>query len=121
VLITSRERAWSGTAAHIDLDTFTRAESVAFVCQRTGSGDEEATGVTRDQLDPGQAAAWASRALTLITTAFPDHPDDHRTWVAHRQPVCTAWHQPTGSAPAASQRSWPRHQTGGRRWKPNPS
>jgi Tfp pilus assembly protein PilF len=44
VLITSRERAWSGTAAQLDLDTFTRAESVAFVCQRSGCDDTGAAG-----------------------------------------------------------------------------
>ena len=227
VLITSRDRAWSGIATQIDLDTFTRAESVTFVCQRTGSGDEKAAGeladavgnlplalaqaaayidarsmtiaaylglyrdpalairlrdagldsaeypasvastwlinftqlaaerpaavellrlcafldpddidldllttgkdhagqvlgralgdpldraetagalaaaslvtvpadghlrvhrlvqaVTRDQLDTGQAAAWASRALNLIAAVFPDDPQDHRTWAA---------------------------------------
>jgi Tfp pilus assembly protein PilF len=230
VLITSRERAWSGTAAQLDLDTFTRAESVEFVCQRSGCRDEEAAGelaaavgdlplalaqaaayidsrsmtigaylglyrdpalarrlrdagldsaeypasvastwlinftqlseehpaavellrlcafldpddidldlltaaqaeagevlgrvlgdpleraeaagalaavslvsvpadghlrvhrlvqaVTRDQLDADQAAAWASRALDLITAIFPDDPEDHRTW-----PVCAS-------------------------------
>jgi len=227
VLITSRERAWSGTAAQLDLDTFTRAESVEFACQRSGCQDEEAAGelaaavgdlplalaqaaayidsrsmtigaylglyrdpalarrlrdagldsaeypasvattwlinftqlpeehpaavellrlcafldpddidldllttgqaeagevlgrvlgdpleraetagalaaaslasvpadghlrvhrlvqaVTRDQLDTGQAAAWTSRALNLITAIFPDDPEDHRTWAA---------------------------------------
>jgi hypothetical protein len=36
VLITSRNRAWSGVATHVDLGEFSRAEAIDFLCQRTG-------------------------------------------------------------------------------------
>ena len=71
VLITSRDRAWSGTAAHLDLDTFTRAESVAFVCHRSGCQDEVAAGELAEAVGDlplalAQAAAYIdARSLTI--------------------------------------------------------
>jgi Tfp pilus assembly protein PilF len=71
VLITSRDRAWSGIATHVDLDTFTRAESVAFVCHRSGCDDESAAGelagVVGDlPLALAQAAAYIDgRSMTI--------------------------------------------------------
>jgi tetratricopeptide (TPR) repeat protein len=50
--------------------------------------------VTRDEL--GHDAVWARRAVGLIAAAFPDHPDDHRSWpvcgrlAAHIEAVVTA-------------------------------
>ena len=41
--------------------------------------------VTRDQLDDDQAAAWVKRALNLVASIFPNHPDDHQSW-----PVCAS-------------------------------
>jgi Tfp pilus assembly protein PilF len=71
VLITSRDRAWSGTAAQLDLDTFTRAESVAFACQRSGCDDKKAAGelavaVGDLPLALAQAAAYIDgRSMTI--------------------------------------------------------
>ena len=42
VLITSRNRAWSGIATQVDLGEFSRAEAVKFLCQRSGSDEPEA-------------------------------------------------------------------------------
>jgi tetratricopeptide (TPR) repeat protein len=41
--------------------------------------------VTRDQLDEAQAAAWARRALGLVSAVFPGEPQDHTSW-----PVCAS-------------------------------
>jgi Tfp pilus assembly protein PilF len=71
VLVTSRDRTWSGIAAQLDLDTFTRVESVVFVCQRTGSGDEKAAAELADAVQDlplalAQAAAYIdSRSMTI--------------------------------------------------------
>jgi Tfp pilus assembly protein PilF len=73
VLITSRDRAWSGTAAQLDLDTFTRAESVEFVCQRSGCDDPGAAGelaaaVGDLPLALAQAAAYIdARSMTIAS------------------------------------------------------
>jgi Tfp pilus assembly protein PilF len=71
VLITSRDRAWSGIAAQLDLDAFSRAESVTFACQRTGSADEKAAGELADELGDlplalAQAAAYIDRQSITI-------------------------------------------------------
>ena len=71
VLITSRDRAWSGTAAQLDLDTFTRAESVDFVCHRSGCDDPAAAGELSDAVGDlplalAQAAAYIdARSMTI--------------------------------------------------------
>ena len=44
VLITSRNRAWSGLATQLDLEVFTRAESMEFLCQRSGRDEPDAAG-----------------------------------------------------------------------------
>lgn len=74
VLITSRERAWSGTAAQVDLDTFTRPESIAFLCHRSGCGDQAAAGDLADAVGDlplalAQAAAYID-ARSMTTTAY---------------------------------------------------
>jgi Tfp pilus assembly protein PilF len=72
VLITSRDRAWSGTADQVDLDTFTRAESVEFLCHRSGCADEAAAGELADAVGDlplalAQAAAYIdSRSMKSI-------------------------------------------------------
>ena len=71
VLITSRNRVWSGIATQVDLDGFSRAESVRFLCQRSGSEEPEAAGDLADALGNlplalAQAAAYIdARALTI--------------------------------------------------------
>ena len=71
VLITSRNREWSGIALKLDLEVFSRAESVAFLCKRT---DREEPDAARDlaaelgdlPLALAQAAAYIdARAVTI--------------------------------------------------------
>jgi tetratricopeptide (TPR) repeat protein len=74
VLITSRDRIWSGTAAQIDLDTFTRPESVAFICHRSGCQDEaaarELAEIVQDlPLALAQAAAYID-ARSMTTAGY---------------------------------------------------
>jgi Tfp pilus assembly protein PilF len=71
VLITSRNRAWSGVASQLDLEVFSRAESVAFVCRRSGRPEPEAAGELAAELGDlplalAQAAAYIdARAVTI--------------------------------------------------------
>lgn len=71
VLITSRNRAWSGVATQVDLGEFSRAEAVKFLCQRTGSDEPEAAGELADKLGDlplalAQAAAYIDmRSITI--------------------------------------------------------
>lgn len=71
VLITSRNRAWSGVATQVDLDKFSRAEAVKFLCQRTGADEPEAAGELADKLGDlplalAQAAAYIdTRSMTI--------------------------------------------------------
>ena len=44
VIITSRDPNWSGVAKAVEVETFPRPESVAFLLNRTGSTDEAAAG-----------------------------------------------------------------------------
>jgi tetratricopeptide repeat protein/AAA domain-containing protein len=39
-----------------------------------------AQAVGREQLEPEQQQAWATRAVQLVTAAFPDDSNDFRTW-----------------------------------------
>ena len=50
VLITSRYPVWGGTAQPVKVDTFTRAESVAFLTQRTGTEDETTATALAEEL-----------------------------------------------------------------------
>jgi tetratricopeptide (TPR) repeat protein len=50
VLITSRNRAWGGMARPVRVDTFIRAESVAFLIQRTGLQEETAATALAEEL-----------------------------------------------------------------------
>jgi Tfp pilus assembly protein PilF len=71
VLITSRNRAWSGVASQLDLEVFSRAESVAFLCRRSGRPEPEAAGELAAELGDlplalAQAAAYIdARAVTI--------------------------------------------------------
>jgi tetratricopeptide (TPR) repeat protein len=71
VLITSRNRAWSGVASQLDLEVFSRAESVAFLCRRSGRPEPEAAGDLAAELGDlplalAQAAAYIdARAVTI--------------------------------------------------------
>jgi tetratricopeptide (TPR) repeat protein len=50
VLITSRHPVWGGTAQPVKVDTFTRAESLAFLSQRTGAQDATAADALAEEL-----------------------------------------------------------------------
>ena len=71
VLITSRNRAWSGVAAQLDLEVFNRAESVAFLCKRSGRAEPDAARELAGELGDlplalAQAAAYIdARAVTI--------------------------------------------------------
>ena len=71
VLITSRNRTWSGVATHVDLGEFSRAEAVKFLCQRTGFDEPKAAGELADELGNlplalAQAAAYIdTRSMTI--------------------------------------------------------
>jgi hypothetical protein len=71
VLITSRNREWSGVAGQLDLGEFSRAESVAFLCKRSGRVEPEAAGELAGELGDlplalAQAAAYIdARAATI--------------------------------------------------------
>jgi tetratricopeptide (TPR) repeat protein len=71
VLITSRNRGWSGIAQQVDLEVFTRAESVTFLRQRTGRDEPDAAAELADELGDlplalAQAAAYVDlRGMTI--------------------------------------------------------
>ena len=71
VLITSRNRQWGRIAAQLDLEEFTRAESVAFVGKRSGRDEPEAAAELAEELGDlplalAQAAAYIdTRAVTV--------------------------------------------------------
>ena len=71
VLITSRNRAWSGVASQLDLEVFSRAESVALLCKRSKREEPEEAGDLAGELGDlplalAQAAAYIDeRAVTI--------------------------------------------------------
>ena len=71
VLITSRNRAWSGVAAQLDLEVFSRAESVVFLGKRSGRPEPGTAGDLAAKLGDlplalAQAAAYIdARAVTV--------------------------------------------------------
>ena len=71
VLITSRNRAWSGIALQIDLREFSPAESVEFLCERSRCDEPEAARELADQLGDlplalAQAAAYIdTQSITI--------------------------------------------------------
>jgi len=61
VLITSRNRAWSGVALRLDLEVFSRNESVAFLYKRSGRSEPEAaSNLARELSDLPLALAQAA-------------------------------------------------------------
>ena len=71
MVITSRNRAWSGVASQLDLEVFSRAESVAFLCKRSGRAEPDAAAELAGELGDlplalAQAAAYIdARAVTI--------------------------------------------------------
>jgi tetratricopeptide (TPR) repeat protein len=71
VLITSRNRVWSGIATQVDLDEFSVAESVEFLGERSGCEEPEAAAVLAKELGNlplalAQAAAFIdARSMTI--------------------------------------------------------
>ena len=71
VLITSRNRVWGGVASQLDLEVFSRAESVAFLCKRSGRDEPDAAADLAGELGDlplalAQAAAYIdTRAVTI--------------------------------------------------------
>ena len=71
VLITSRNRAWSGVATQVDLGEFSRAEAVKFLCKRTGADEPKAAVELADELGDlplalAQAAAYIdTQSMTI--------------------------------------------------------
>jgi tetratricopeptide (TPR) repeat protein len=90
VLITSRNRAWNGIAAQLDLEVFDRAESVMLLRNRTGRKEPAAAGELADELGDlplalAQAAAYIdTRAATIsgYLTLYRD-PEIARRLRAH--------------------------------------
>ena len=73
VLIARRNRGWSGIAQQVDLEVFSRAESVAFLAQRTGRTEREAAAELAAELGDlplalAQAAAYIDVHSITIST-----------------------------------------------------
>ena len=108
VLITSRSREWSRLASRLDLEEFTRLESVAFVCQRADRAEPDAAGELAEVLGDlplalAQAAAYidthaitirdylglyrdpeVARRLRATGLASDEYPESvARTWLLH--------------------------------------
>ena len=69
VLITSRNRAWSGVASQLDLAVFSRAESVEFLCRRSGRAELDAAGDLAAEL--GDLPLALAQAAAYIDTNEP--------------------------------------------------
>ena len=71
VLITSRNRGWSGLATQLDVEVFQRAESVAFLCERARRAEPGAAAELAEELGDlplalAQAAAYIdARSVTI--------------------------------------------------------
>lgn len=70
VLITSRYPVWGGTAQPVKVDTFSRAESVAFVTRRTGAQDASIADALAEELGD-LALALEQAAAYLEQTGMP--------------------------------------------------
>jgi tetratricopeptide (TPR) repeat protein len=71
VLVTSRNPAWGGVAAPIAVDVLPRAQAVAFLTQRTGSGDQVALGRLAELLGDLPLALEQAAAYMEKTTITP--------------------------------------------------
>ncbi|HZM75786.1 MAG TPA: FxSxx-COOH system tetratricopeptide repeat protein [Candidatus Limnocylindrales bacterium] len=74
-LITSRDQAWGGIAHPVDLGTFTRAEAVSYLQQRTGRNEPQAAAQLAEvvgdlPLALAQAAAYLEQQGGLSIQAF---------------------------------------------------
>ncbi len=76
VLITSRNRAWSGIATPVDLREFSPAESVKFLSERSKRDEPEAAQELADQLgDLPLALAQAAAYIDTWSTTIRDYLD----------------------------------------------
>jgi tetratricopeptide (TPR) repeat protein len=80
VLITSRNRVWSGIATPIDLGEFSRAESVKLLCRRSGSKELDAAadlaqGLGDFPLALAQTAAYIDQHAMTIRDYLDCYPD----------------------------------------------
>jgi Tfp pilus assembly protein PilF len=71
VLITSRNRGWSGLATQLNLDVFNRAESVMYLCERSGRDEPDAAEELAAELGDlplalAQAAAYIDTRAIMI-------------------------------------------------------
>jgi tetratricopeptide (TPR) repeat protein len=74
VLITSRSPVWGGAAQPVKVDTFTRAESLAFLTHRTGSQDQTTAGALAEELgDLPLALEQAAAYLEQTPMPLPDY------------------------------------------------
>jgi tetratricopeptide (TPR) repeat protein len=74
VLITSRSPVWGGAAQPVKVDTFPRAESVAFLSQRTGTHDASAADALAEELgDLPLALEQAAAYLEQTPMPLPDY------------------------------------------------
>ena len=74
VLITSRHPVWGGTAQPVKVDTFTRAESLAFLTQRTGSQDQTTAGALAEELgDLPLALEQAAAYMEQTPMSLPEY------------------------------------------------
>src|SRR5208283_1759658 len=86
LLITSRNRAWSGIATQVDLREFSRAESVKFLCGRSGRDEPEAARELADQLcDLPLALAQAAAYIDTQSITIRSYLDLYRDPVLARR------------------------------------
>jgi tetratricopeptide (TPR) repeat protein len=80
VLVTSRQRDWSGLGALVDVGAFTRQESLALLRVRTGRDEADAAGVLADELgDLPLAVAQAAAYVDSHSLAIADYVALYRT------------------------------------------
>jgi tetratricopeptide (TPR) repeat protein len=74
VLITSRSPVWGGTAQPVKIETFTRAESLAFLTHRTGTHDASAADALAEELgDLPLALEQAAAYLEQTPMPLPEY------------------------------------------------
>lgn len=81
VLITSRYRGWGALAVQVDVETFERAESIAFLKSRTGHNEPNAAGHLAQELGDlplalAQAAAYIDKhgiSIEIFLAVYRDH------------------------------------------------
>jgi len=74
VLITSRHPVWGGTAQPVKVDTFTRAESVAFLTHRTSTHDDTTADALAEELgDLPLALEQAAAYMEQTSMPLPEY------------------------------------------------